>query len=409
MRTSYRMSHGGNENPVVKDREVEEVQQEVRDSHSMLDMKKEIEKSQEAMADQVERSFLEEESIKAYREIVQKANPDTDIGDIVEKAEDGVAKEEKQSRKEKKEQEDVDKKKRNKKRIIVGFSILGVIFAFIAVFFVYTNFFRQDNSIEAIAQRVEKLYTSADKVDIKNGVTQSDLSEFYVELSEAARNGDDTKSVESEIDTIGYFLSDKEQLNEYNSEDFDLTTVGMTDSLNTVKANADSYTVSGLAVTITDLANQVQSDYDSFIALRSELQGVTDVTTFDATAYKARIDEVTHTHNKEELTALYDKLVADQEAAQAQAELEAAATEEAKAQAEKALEEAQKIQQETQEKLDQAQEELANKAEEAANSIKDKIFGSDSSGSGESSESSTEENNSVDTQSKGGSEESYGN
>lgn len=409
MRTSYRMSHGGNENPVVKDREAEEVQQEVRDSHSMLDMEKKIEKSQEAMADQVERSFLEEESIKAYREIVQKANPDTDIGDIVEKAEDEVAKEEKQSRKKKKEQEDVDKKKRNKKRMIVGFSILGVIFALIAVFFVYTNFFHQDNSIEAIAQRVEKLYTSADKVDIKKGVTQSDLSEFYVELSEAARNGDDTKSVEIEIDTIGYFLSDKEQLNEYNSEDFDLTTVGMTDSLNTIKANADSYTVSGLAVTITDLANQVQSDYDSFIALRSELQGVTDVTTFDATAYKARIDEVTHTPNKEELTALYDKLVADQEAAQAQAELEAAATEEAKAQAEKALEEAQRIQQETQEKLDQAQEELANKAEEVANSIKDKIFGSDSSGSGESSKSSTEENNSVDTQSKGGSEESSGN
>lgn len=408
MRTSYRMSHGGNEKPVVKDREVKEVQQEVRYSHSMLDMEKEIEKSQEAMADQVERSFLEEESIKAYREIVQKANPDTDIGGIVEKAEDEVAKEEKQSRKEKKEQEDVDKKKRNKKRIM-GFSILGVIFALIAVFFVYTNFFRQDNSIEAIAQRVEKLYTSADKVDIKNGVTQSDLSEFYVELSEAARNGDDTKSVESEIDTIGYFLSDKEQLNEYNSEDFDLTTVGMTDSLNTIKANADSYTVSGLAVTITDLANQVQSDYDSFIALRSELQGVTDVTTFDTTAYKARIDEVTHNPNKNELNALYDKLVADQQAAQAQAELEAAATEEAKAQAEKALKEAQKIQQETQEKLNQAQEELANKAEEAANSIKDKIFGSDSSGSGESSESSTEENNSVNAQSKGGSEESSGN
>ena len=95
----------------------------------------------------------------------------------------------------------------------------------------------------------------------------------------------------------------------------------MIDSLNTIKANADSYTVSGLAVTITDLANQIQSDYDSFIALRSELQGVTDVTTFDATAYKARIDEVTHNPNKDELSALYDKLVADQQAAQAQAEL----------------------------------------------------------------------------------------
>ena len=148
-------------------------------------------------------------------------------------------------------------------------------------------------------------------------------------------------------------------------------------------------------------------DYDSFIALRSVLQGVTDVTTFDATAYKTRIDEVTHIPNKDELNALYDKLVADQEAAQAQAELEAAATEEAKAQAEKALEEAQRIQQETQEKLDQAQEELAKKAEEAANSIKDKVFGSDSSESGESSE-STEEGSSVEAQSEGGSEESSG-
>ena len=48
MRTSYRMSHGGNENPVVKDREVKEVQQEVRDSHSMLDMEKEIDEGHPA-------------------------------------------------------------------------------------------------------------------------------------------------------------------------------------------------------------------------------------------------------------------------------------------------------------------------------------------------------------------------
>ena len=69
------------------------------------------------------------------------------------------------------------------------------------------------------------------KEDIKNGITISDLDQYYLDLNKASDNGEDITPASTELDTIGYFLSDKATLLEYDSEDYDLTTAGLQDSI----------------------------------------------------------------------------------------------------------------------------------------------------------------------------------
>lgn len=367
MRTSYRMSHE-DEHPKKQQPTIEE----------------NVEKESEKLVEEVfqeDKQKREDEMLHTYREIAS-AKYDSSDKDQVNQAVDAIKQKEKEEA-----QEKLQKAKKSRKKVwIVILCIIGALVIGLGGVAIYNNFFRQDNSLEAITDRIDNLYTSANKEDIKNGITISDLDQYYLDLNEASDNGEDITSASTELDTIGYFLSDKATLLEYDSEDYDLTTAGLQDSINGIKENSEAYSVPGLAVTINDLCTKVNGDYETFIALRSEMQGITDATTFDEEGYKSRIANIKHKPNQEELNAIYDNIVADKKAAEAEQALKDAATQEAQEQAQKALEEAQKLQQETQQKLEAAEQELkdkANSAKEGAsdilNGIKDAVTGGDSS------------------------------
>ena len=378
MRTSYRMSH--------EDEQPKKVEPTIEEN---------LEKQSDKLIEEVfkeDKKEKEEELLHTYREIVS-AKYDNNDKDQANEAVNTVKEEA-----EEEAQEELQKKKKSRKKVwITILCIIGALVIGLGGVAVYNNFFRHDNSIEAISDRVDNLYTSAKKEDIKNGITVSDLDQYYLDLNEASKNGEDVSSLTTELDTIGYFLSDKATLLEYDSEDYDLTTAGLQDSISGIKENTESYSVPGLAVTISDLCTKINGDYETFIALRSEMQGITDATKFDEEGYKSRIANIKHKPNQEELNAIYDNIVADKKAAEAEQALKDAATQEAQVQAQKALEEAQKLQQDTQQKLEKVEQELQDKANEAKqgasdvlNGIKDAVTGEDSSSSTE--ESSTESN-----------------
>lgn len=367
MRTSYRMSHE-DENPKKQQPTIEE----------------NVEKESEKLVEEVfqeNKQRREDEMLRTYHEIVS-AKYDSSGKDQANKAVDVVKQEAKEEA-----QEKLQKAKKSRKKVwIVILCIIGALVIGLGGVAVYNNFFRHDNSLEAITDRIDNLYTSVNKEDIKNGITISDLDQYYLDLNEASDNGEDISSASTELDTIGYFLSDKATLLEYDSEDYDLTTAGLHDSINGIKENTEAYSVPGLAVTINDLCTKVNGDYETFIVLRSEMQGITDATTFDEEGYKSRIANIKHKPNQEELNAIYDNIVADKKAAEAEQALKDAVTQEAQEQAQKALEEAQKLQQETQQKLEADEQELqdrANSAKEGAsdvlNGIRDAVTGGDSS------------------------------
>ena len=246
-------------------------------------------------------------------------------------------------------------------KAVIGIASGVIVVVGIGGFAVYKHMTKPVDTVDGIIKQVDRLYTSKDKTDLKDGLSQSDLNEYYLELNSA---------VSDELDTIGYYLNDRSVLDTYNDASYDLTTVGMQDSINEIKSHTSNYSVSGLAITVTDLANDIVKDYDDFIATRQKLNGVTDVLNFDEGSYKAEINEVRHVPNRTELLAIYDKIVVDKKAAEAQKELQEANDDAKKKEAEKALQDAQELQKQTQKELDDTKKKLEEEAQKAADFIK---------------------------------------
>ncbi len=258
-----------------------------------------------------------------------------------------------------------------KKKIIIACSVIGAVLVVgVGGFFAYKNL-SKGSRLESVETRVSKLYTSKDKNDIKSDVSQSDLNDYYLELIDLQKDGVDVDSIMSELDSIGYYLEDMGKLETFNSESYDLTTVGLSDELVSIVDNAETYSVSGLAVSVNNMASKVMEDYNSFIGLRQELNGISDVINFDEESYKSKIDMINHVPNRVELTAVYDKLVVDKQAAEAQKKLDEAADEQAKAEAEQALKDAQELQKKTQEELESTKKKLEEEAKKAAEALKE--------------------------------------
>lgn len=261
-------------------------------------------------------------------------------------------------------------KKKSRKGLIIGCSVtIAVVALGVGGYTVYDRFFNTKKALEATEEDIDMLYTSIEKSDIKSGINQSDLNEYYMDLIGIQKKGANVDDAVEELDTIGYFLEDKHKLEIYNSEEFNLSTVGLSDSISSILDNTRKYTVSGLVVTINDMSKEVTEDYENFINLRQELNGISDVINFDAEWYKSKIESVDHIPNKTELNAIYEKLVVDRKAAIAQKKVQEAADDQARAEAEKNLQEAQALQKKTQEELEATKKKLEEEAKKASEEL----------------------------------------
>lgn len=368
MRTSYNRNKT---ETIIK--EVEEVKQEESVQDSIMKGKL----METYLTIEEELSYIREEELRGYSDAVNNAadefterelelerrkNARNNNVDEDDEDDDEVDEE---------EDEDFDKKMSTKKKVVIGVSIAtGVIVLGLGGVVVYNKFFGTAKKLESIETRISKMYTTPDKVDIKSNISQEVLNEYYTELLDLYEKGENVNSPIEELDTIGYFLNDKDKLLDYNDESYDLTTAGLTESISDIVDNTKVYSVSGLAVSINNLASQITDDYNYFIELRQELNGISDVLNFDETTYQGKVDSVDHIPNKTELSAIMDKLVVDKQAEEAQKKVQEAADEQAKADAEKALQEAQELQKQTQEELESTKKKLEEEAKKAAEAVK---------------------------------------
>lgn len=217
------------------------------------------------------------------------------------------------------------------------------------------------SSIEDLRASVDRLYTSADKVDVIDDLSQSDLEDYFNSASKLKSKGKDVSDITDELTTISYFIQDKKKLDGFNDASFDLTTVGLSGDIETIVNNTKNYTVSSLVITITDKASVISTQYDTYVSLKLEMQGITDALSFDESTYTSKIELITHEPNKEELQGIYNILLANKEAAQAKAKVDAAKDKKELKKAKKDLEDAKALQEETQKKLKELQEKLQSK------------------------------------------------
>lgn len=365
MRTSYNRN---NEERETVNKEVSSTQG-VKENESTISTEKEnLIKAYNEIAEEV--SLRQEEQLRSYDSMLEKE------ADSLEKREEllearkiqkDIDSENELELESSMEEEDKKRKKKKKKKIVVG-----VFIGFLLLMGIFYVLFGRKGSYneEEISSSISKMYTSPDKVDIKENISQQDLSKYYSELVKAKKNGKDVDKYVEELDSIGYFLSDKSKLVEMNSSSYDLTSQGMLDEVNKIVENSKNYSVSGLAVTINDLASRLNSSYNEFVALRQELQSVSDVSTFDENLYKERIDKVSHEYNKNELLTIYDKIIADKQTVLKQKELNDAKSEEERKKAEDELKKSQELQKKTEEELNK----IKDKLEEKSNELKDSLI-----------------------------------
>lgn len=249
--------------------------------------------------------------------------------------------------------------KKSKKKFWIIFSIVAVLVVVgvigTASYFIFFNGGMSSDSLEV---EVSKLYTSSQRLDIKDSVTQETLTYYYNKALELKKKHVNVTKVENELDTIGYFLQDKGKLATYQDLSYDLSNPIMLEDITKIRENTKEYNVSGLAVSITEMTQDILNSYNSYIELKNSLESVSDVLNFNEEEYKKNLDGITHIPNKTELEGIYNKLVADKKEAKAKEEVKQAKNNKAKKKAEKALKEAQKLQKQTNKELESIKKKL---------------------------------------------------
>lgn len=334
----------------------------------------EVSKETEDIVD-VEKAFIHEGLVNAYIAM--------DEAMLVKSAEEESLKEEIDSKsnyqegspfeggKESNFQAEGSKKKKMSKGAIIGIiagsvALVGIIVTLVIMFVIIPMNKGNDNSQETtisagvlddLQSRINMLYTDNLKSDIKDGYAVSDLDAFRKELKTLS-NSTDVSDVEKELNTIEAYMTDSKKIKTYANLSFNIEPSYVSEDCTSVIQGCETYTVAGLKATISNLAQGVLSDRNSYIDIKKSLSAVSDASTFNEGNYQEKINSIKHEVNKKELQSMYDKLISDKNTALAKKKLKDAKDEAEKKLAQSALTEAQNKQKQAEEELSSVKKQL---------------------------------------------------
>lgn len=334
----------------------------------------EVSKENEDIVD-VEKAFIHEGLVNAYVAM--------DEAMLVKSAEEESLKEEVDSKSNYQEgspfeggeesnfQAEGSKKKKMSKGAIIGIiigsvALIGIIVTLVIMFVILPMSKGSGNSQETtisagvlddLQSRINMLYTDNLKSDIKDGYAVSDLDAFRKELKTLS-NSTDVSDVEKELNTIEAYMTDSKKIKTYANLSFNIEPSYVSEDCTSVIQGCETYTVAGLKATISNLAQGVLSDRNSYIDIKKSLSAVSDASTFNEGNDQEKINSIKHEVNKKELQSMYDKLISDKNTALAKKKLKDAKDEAEKKLAQSALTEAQNKQKQAEEELSSVKKQL---------------------------------------------------
>lgn len=334
----------------------------------------EVSKENEDIVD-VEKAFIHEGLVNAYVAM--------DEAMLVKSAEEESLKEEIDSKsnyqegspfeggKESNFQAEGSKKKKMSKGAIIGIiagsvALVGIIVTLVIMFVILPMSKGNDNSQETtisagvlddLQGRINMLYTDNLKSDIKDGYAVSDLDAFRKELKTLS-NSTDVSDVEKELNTIEAYMTDSKKIKTYANLSFNIEPSYVSEDCTSVIQGCETYTVAGLKATISNLAQGVLSDRNSYIDIKKSLSAISNPSNFEEGSYQEKINGIKHEVNKKELQSMYEKLVSDKATALAEKKLKDAKDEAEKKLAQSALTEAQNKQKQAEEELSSVKKQL---------------------------------------------------
>lgn len=334
----------------------------------------EVSKETEDIVD-VEKAFIHEGLVNAYVAM--------DEAMLIKSAEEESLKEEIDSKsnyqegspfeggKESNFQAEGSKKKKMSKGAITGIiagsvALVGIIVTLVIMFVIIPANKGNDNSQETtisagvlddLQSRINMLYTDNLKSDIKDGYAVSDLDAFRKELKTLS-NSTDVSDVEKELNTIEAYMTDSKKIKTYANLSFNIEPSYVSEDCTSVIQGCETYTVAGLKATISNLAQGVLSDRNSYIDIKKSLSAISNPSNFEEGSYQEKINGIKHEVNKKELQSMYEKLVSDKATALAEKKLKDAKDEAEKKLAQSALTEAQNKQKQAEEELSSVKKQL---------------------------------------------------
>lgn len=334
----------------------------------------EVSKETEDIVD-VEKAFIHEGLVNAYVAM--------DEAMLVKSAEEESLKEEIDSKsnyqegspfeggKESNFQAEGSKKKKMSKGAIIGIiagsvALVGIIVTLVIMFVIIPTNKGNDNSQETtisagvlddLQSRINMLYTDNLKSDIKDGYAVSDLDAFRKELKTLS-NSTDVSDVEKELNTIEAYMTDSKKIKTYANLSFNIEPSYVSEDCTSVIQGCETYSVAGLKATISNLAQGVLSDRNSYIDIKKSLSAISNPSNFEDGSYQEKINGIKHEVNKKELQSMYEKLVSDKATALAEKKLKDAKDEAEKKLAQSALTEAQNKQKQAEEELSSVKKQL---------------------------------------------------
>ena len=334
----------------------------------------EVSKETEDIVD-VEKAFIHEGLVNAYIAM--------DEAMLIKSAEEESLKEEIDSKsnyqegspfeggKESNFQAEGSKKKKMSKGAIIGIiagsvALVGIIVTLVIMFVILPMSKGNDNSQETtisagvlddLQGRINMLYTDNLKSDIKDGYAVSDLDAFRKELKTLS-NSTDVSDVEKELNTIEAYMTDSKKIKTYANLSFNIEPSYVSEDCTSVIQGCETYTVAGLKATISNLAQGVLSDRNSYIDIKKSLSAISNPSNFEEGSYQEKINGIKHEVNKKELQSMYEKLVSDKATALAEKKLKDAKDEAEKKLAQSALTEAQNKQKQAEEELSSVKKQL---------------------------------------------------
>lgn len=263
------------------------------------------------------------------------------------------------------------KKKKMSKGAITGIiagsvALVGIIVTLVIMFVIIPANKGNDNSQETtisagvlddLQSRINMLYTDNLKSDIKDGYAVSDLDAFRKELKTLS-NSTDVSDVEKELNTIEAYMTDSKKIKTYANLSFNIEPSYVSEDCTSVIQGCETYTVAGLKATISNLAQGVLSDRNSYIDIKKFLSAISNPSNFEEGSYQEKINGIKHEVNKKELQSMYEKLVSDKATALAEKKLKDAKDEAEKKLAQSALTEAQNKQKQVEEELSSVKKQL---------------------------------------------------
>ena len=168
---------------------------------------------------------------------------------------------------------------------------------------------------------VDNMFIDDAHTDVDDDV-RAQMEDFRERFKEAPIDSDRTENIFNTLDTIEWFLIDRETLSGLFDESLNVTREEFYIPLNEVIQHSKQYTDEGLLGTITAMTDSLTAQKETYESLVKELSDVKDFAGFSEEGYAERIDTITYKVNHDELMAWVEYLCAEREVALAKADVE---------------------------------------------------------------------------------------